>query len=196
MNNLAILHILIIAASNILVRYPFVLFGFHTTLGAFTYPLIFIITDLTVRILGRNEARKTIFRAMLPGFIISYVLSSLFSNNSLLELNIIALRIAFGSFTAYVFGQLLDVTIFQKLRNNTEWWVAPLCSSVIGNIFDTYIFFSIAFYKSSDYFMATHWPEIALVDLGFKLIISIIFFLPIYGAVLNFLLKPNLRASS
>lgn len=184
-------HILVIAASNYLVQLPFQLFGFHTTWGAFSFPFIFLATDLTVRIFGSREARKIIFGAMLPALIISYLVSVLYFEGSfqgtqgLATFNSFVFRIAFASFTAYLVGQLLDIKVFARLRKNKRWWIAPSASTLAGNLVDTFTFFSIAFYSSSDPFMAKHWPEIAAVDYGFKLFISLLLFLPMYGALLR-----------
>lgn len=186
---LIIFHVLIIAFSNLLVQYPFTILGFHTTCGAFTYPLIFITTDLTTRLLGQNTARKVIFNAMFPCLFISYLVTAAFSTDGLWHFNIMALRIAFACFTAYSIGQLLDITVFQRFRNSSNWWLAPLISLLIGNLIDTLVFFSSAFYHCNNEFLSTNWPEIALVDMFFKLTISIFCFLPVYGAVLNYLLK-------
>jgi len=179
----------IIALSNILVQFPCTIFGWHTTLGAFSYPLVFIVTDLTVRLAGPQTARNVVFKAMLPGLLISYILSNGFAQgfgfSNLLALNVMALRIAFASFLAYILGQLLDILVFQRLRKNYRWWLAPGASSIMGNIFDTYCFFSVAFYQSSDWFMRTHWIEIATVDLAFKILISLLSFVPIYGMLLK-----------
>ena len=94
-------------------------------------------------------------------------------------------RIAVASFVAYVTGQLLDVRVFSYLRSNRRWWVAPSASTIVGNLVDTVLFYTIAFYLSPDQFMATHWPEIALVDYLFKLLVSIVLFLPVYGIILR-----------
>ena len=98
-------------------------------------------------------------------------------------------RIACASFMAYLLGQILDVSVFNRLRQLPWWWVAPVASTVVGNLLDTLAFFSIAFWRSPDAFMAEHWMEIALVDYCFKVLISIVFFLPMYGVLLNMLLK-------
>jgi queuosine precursor transporter len=204
-------HLLIIAASNYLVQLPFTLLGFNTTWGAFSFPFIFLATDLTVRIFGASTARRIILRAMIPALILSYVLSVLFYEGAfqgfaqLAEFNLFVARIALASFLAYVFGQFLDVQVFNRLRRNRRWWVAPAASTVLGNALDTFLFFSIAFYQSPDAFMAENWVEIAVVDFSFKLIISLLLFLPAYGVLLSYLaerlteqaddLKP-VRASS
>jgi len=186
-------HLLIIAASNYLVQLPFTLLGFHSTWGAFSFPFIFLATDLTVRIFGAPMARFIILRAMVPALLISYVLSVLFYEGAfqgfgqLAEFNLFVARIALASFIAYVFGQFLDVQVFNRLRRTRRWWIAPAASTVLGNALDTLLFFSIAFYQSPDAFMAENWVEIALVDYAFKLIISFLLFLPAYAVLLKFL---------
>lgn len=192
---LAVFHILIIAASNYLVQFPFEIFGFHTTWGAFTFPFIFLATDLTVRIFGQRLARRIIFWVMLPALALSYAVSVLFHEGgwtgwaSLASFNSFVGRIALASFSAYAFGQLLDIFVFSKLRRLKSWWIAPTASTFLGNALDTLIFFSVAFYASSDAFMAANWPEIAFVDYLFKLAICTLFFLPAYGILLNILTK-------
>ncbi|PHQ76251.1 MAG: hypothetical protein COB74_03000 [Shewanella sp.] len=186
-------HILIICASNYLVQMPFQVFGLHTTWGAFSFPFVYLATDLTVRIFGQSNARKIIFKAMFPALVISYLMGVMFHQASfqgigaLAEFNSFVFRIAFASFAAYLVGQLMDITVFAKLRDTKSWWVAPAASTLVGNLIDTIVFFSIAFYASSDSFMAENWPEIASVDYGFKLIVSLCLFLPAYGILLKVL---------
>lgn len=186
-----ICHIVLLTLSNILVQYPFKLFGFHTTWGAFTYPAIFILTDLTTRLSSSKHARKIIFQSMFPGLLISYWLASYIENPSqtwdilFKTLHPMPLRIAIGCFVAYSMGQLLDIMVFQRYRNNASWWVAPVFSTTIGNILDSILFFAIAFYHCSDSFLRDNWLEIAMVDVSFKIAISVIFFVPIYGVVLK-----------
>ena len=98
-------------------------------------------------------------------------------------------RIACGSFMAYLLGQILDVSVFNRLRQLPWWWVAPVASTVVGNLLDTLAFFSIAFWRSPDAFMAEHWVEIACVDYGVKLLISIGLFVPAYGVLLRYLTR-------
>ncbi|OLQ81066.1 hypothetical protein BIT28_05705 [Photobacterium proteolyticum] len=192
---LVVFHLLIIASSNYLVQLPFTIFGFHTTWGAFTFPFIFLATDLTVRIFGAAMARQIILRVMLPALAISYVLSVLFYQGEyqgwshLGEFNLFVARIAIASFMAYLLGQIMDVSVFNRLRQTKQWWVAPSCSTIFGNALDTVAFFAIAFYNSPDPFMAENWVEIALVDYSFKLIISLGLFVPMYGVLLNYLIK-------
>ncbi|MEZ9199386.1 7-cyano-7-deazaguanine/7-aminomethyl-7-deazaguanine transporter [Shewanella sp. 10N.286.54.B9] len=190
---LAGFHIVIICASNYLVQLPFQIFELHTTWGAFSFPFVYLATDLTVRIFGQQAARKIIFVAMLPALIISYLMGVVFHQGSfqgaaaLLEFNSFVFRIAFASFAAYLIGQLMDIFVFAKLRQTKSWWVAPSASTIIGNLVDTLVFFSLAFYASTDSFMAANWPEIATVDYGFKLIVSLGLFLPAYGLLLKVL---------
>ncbi|MGO2474489.1 MAG: 7-cyano-7-deazaguanine/7-aminomethyl-7-deazaguanine transporter [Vibrio litoralis] len=192
---LVIFHLLVIASSNYLVQIPFTIFGLHTTWGAFTFPFIFLATDLTVRIFGAGMARKIIFWVMLPALAISYVLSVMFFEGKFQGMaqlgvfNLFVARIAIASFMAYLLGQIMDVHVFNRLRQLKQWWVAPTCSTLFGNALDTIAFFSIAFYMSSDPFMAEHWTEIALVDYSVKLIISLGLFVPMYGVLLNYLMK-------
>ncbi|UYA58375.1 7-cyano-7-deazaguanine/7-aminomethyl-7-deazaguanine transporter [Pectobacterium colocasium] len=192
---LSLFHVLIITSSNYLVQLPVLIFGFHTTWGAFTFPFIFLATDLTVRIFGAPLARRIILTVMVPALVISYLVSSLFYQGSwqsfeaLSQVNIVVARIACASFMAYVLGQILDVHVFNRLRQKRAWWIAPAVSIAFGNFSDTLAFFFIAFYRSTDAFMAANWVEIAMVDYAFKLLISLAFFLPMYGVMLNMVLK-------
>lgn len=190
---LVLFHLLVICSSNYLVQIPFTLAGFHTTWGAFTFPFIFLATDLTVRIYGARLARQIVLRVMMPALLISYALSVLFFEGSwqgmegLATFNLFVARIAIASFMAYMLGQILDVHVFNRLRQARQWWVAPAASTILGNGLDTLAFFGIAFYQSPDAFMAANWAEIALVDYGFKLLISLALFIPLYGVLLNWL---------
>ncbi|HDG1685575.1 TPA: 7-cyano-7-deazaguanine/7-aminomethyl-7-deazaguanine transporter [Kluyvera cryocrescens] len=192
---LSLFHLLVITSSNYLVQLPVSVFGFHTTWGAFSFPFIFLATDLTVRIFGAPLARRIVFAVMIPALMISYVISSLFymgewqGFGALAHFNLFVARIAAASFMAYALGQILDVHVFNRLRKSRHWWLAPTASTLFGNISDTLAFFFIAFWRSTDPFMAAHWVEIALVDYTFKVLISIMFFLPMYGVLLNLLMK-------
>ncbi|HGN2032171.1 TPA: 7-cyano-7-deazaguanine/7-aminomethyl-7-deazaguanine transporter [Proteus mirabilis] len=192
---LSLFHILIITSSNYLVQLPISIFGFHTTWGAFTFPFIFLATDLTVRIYGAPLARRIITAVMIPALAISYLISTLFFQGSwqgfasLNDFNIMVARIATASFMAYVLGQIMDVSVFNRLIQQQKWWVAPSAAMFFGNFLDTVAFFFIAFYRSTDAFMAANWVEIALVDYTFKLTICMLFFLPVYGVLLNFILR-------
>ena len=188
-------HILIIIASNYLVQLPITLFGWHTTWGAFSFPFIFLATDLTVRLIGKHAARVVIARVMLPALLASYVVSVLFHEGafgglaSLGEFNLFVFRIAVASFLAYAFGQLLDIQVFDRLRTMRQWWIAPVVSTIAGNLLDTFTFFSVAFWQSDNPFMAEHWVEIATVDYGVKLSVSLLLFVPLYGVLLAGILR-------
>jgi len=192
-------HIIIICASNYLVQLPFTVLGWHTTWGAFSFPFVYLATDLTVRIFGQSDARRIIFKAMLPALLVSYIIGVIFHQgafqgfDALAEYNSFVLRIAGASFAAYLFGQLLDIKVFAKLRLTKKWWVAPTISTLLGNLLDTILFFGLAFYASTDSFMAANWPEIATVDYGFKLIVSLCLFLPAYGVLLKVLERRILK---
>ncbi|KAB8312433.1 7-cyano-7-deazaguanine/7-aminomethyl-7-deazaguanine transporter [Erwinia endophytica] len=192
---LSLFHVLVITSSNYLVQLPVSIFGLHTTWGAFSFPFIFLATDLTVRIFGAPLARRIILAVMIPALFISYVVSSLFYQGqwqgvaALAHVNLFVARIAGASFMAYALGQMLDVHVFNRLRKLPQWWIAPASAMFLGNISDTMAFFFIAFYKSQDPFMARHWVEIALVDYSFKVIVCMAFFLPAYGVLLNATLK-------
>lgn len=192
---LACFHILIVASSNYLVQFPITVFGFKATWGAFTFPFIFLATDLTVRILGAKEGRRVIFYAMLPALIVSYIVTVCFRDgewlgfDSLLSFNLFVARIAIASFSAYVIGQLNDIFVFNKLRQHKQWWHAPLASAIFGNFMDTFTFFIIAFYKTSDAYLANNLLEIATVDYAFKILINSLLFLPLYKVILDRLMK-------
>lgn len=184
-------HIAIVIASNYLVQLPITLFGFHSTWGAFSFPFIFLATDLTVRLVGKSPARSVIAWAMLPALVASYIVGVLFHEGhfngwgALSEFNTFVFRIAFASFAAYVLGQLLDIQVFDRIRQkNRAWWLAPAAASVFGQALDTVAFFAVAFWRSPDAFMAANWVEIAVVDYVIKLIVSLLLFVPAYGVAL------------
>ena len=189
---LVFFHILVIAASNYLVQFPFSVtlpngFEVHSTWGALSFPFIFLATDLTVRIFGQSLARRIIFFVMFPALLVSYAFSVLFQEGAWTGWSALAVfvmpvfRIALASFAAYV--------VFNRLRQLKSWWIAPAASTFAGNAVDTVLFFSIAFAGSSDAFMAANWPHIAFVDYLFKLVIGTLFFLPAYGLILNILTR-------
>ena len=192
---LALLHVLVIIASNVLVQWPFEIGGVHTTWGAFTFPLVFVLTDLTVRLLGPEVARRVVARVMVPALVASYVVSVLFVDGrfagwaGLATFNEFVARIALASFAAYVVGQLTDIAVFARLRRLRAWWVAPAASTIVGSLIDTFVFFAAAFWRSPDAFMAEHWVEIAAVDYATKLAFSLLALLPLYGAALRALLR-------
>lgn len=188
-------HIFIVIASNYLVQFPMQLFGWQTTWGAFSFPFIFLATDLTVRLLGKQPARRVIAYVMLPALLASYAISVLFQEGifrgaaALLVFNSFILRISLASFAAYAVGQLADIQVFDRLRQLKQWWIAPTASTVLGNLLDTFVFFSVAFWYSSNAFMAANWVEIAVVDYIIKILISLLLFIPLYGLLLSALLR-------
>ena len=157
----------VVVVSNYLVQFPIKQFGLSEilTYGAFSYPITFLITDLANRAYGKLVARKVV----LVGFIIGLLLTLLVSTNFD---DIISVRIAIGSGTAFFVAQNLDVQVFDKLRKKS-WYIAPLASSIIGSITDTFLFFSISFYSSG-----IPWVTLALGDLAVKLFISLTMLIP------------------
>lgn len=188
---LAGFHILIIASSNYLVQFPITIFGYKATWGAFTFPFIFLATDLTVRLMGAHVGRQIIFYAMFPALILSYLITAGFRHgvwlgwDKMIGFNLFVFRIALASFMAYVVGQIMDVFVFNRLRQHPQWWHAPLASAIVGNFIDTLTFFVIAFYRTDDAYLAEHLWEIAFVDYCFKILINALFFLPLYKVILN-----------
>lgn len=188
---LVFLHIFIIALSNYLVQIPVNFFGFIATLGTFTFPFIFLLTDLTVRIFGAKEARKIVFFVMFPALLLSYFFSIIFIDgkfsgfSELGTFNIFVFRIALASFLAYALGQILDIFVFSKFRENKKWFVAPTLATIISNLLDTFLFYFIAFYKSQDEFLSANWIHISFVDYAFKIFVCAVFFLPLYGFLLK-----------
>ena len=176
MAKLALLHVLVIIVSNALVSIPVEILGVKLTWAAFTFPLVILATDLTVRLTNKSNARAVIAMAFIPAILVSAELSTL--------------RIGLASAFAYFIGQLFDVTVFQRIRERfSAWWVAPFASSIFANLVDTYVFFSAAFHKSEDPFMAENWLTIANNDVFFKIIVSLVIILPIYGVVLNYFMN-------
>ena len=142
-------------------------------------------TDLTVRLLGKKIAQKTITYTY-PLAIILSILVVFIEKDSLN----IAIRVGFASATSYALGIVIDIFAFQQIRNNYKaWWISPSLSTVISNFIDTYTFFFTAFYNSDDSYMAQNWLEIAGTQTVLKILIGLIFFLPTYGILLNYFSK-------
>ena len=183
--SLVLLQIFIITISNFLVSIPIEIYGFKLTLSAFSFPLVVLAIDLTIRVLGKSIARATITLSY-PLAIISSILVLLFEGST----QSVALRIGFASATAYGVSTLLDVYLFQIIRERyNAWWIAPSISTIFANIIDTYVFFFSAFSNTSDRYMADNWLEISATQSLIKIIIGLLFFLPFYGVLLNFILK-------
>ena len=157
----------IVLASNYLVQFPIKYYGLEEilTYGAFSYPIAFLITDLANRSFGKIVARKIVY----IGFAIGISFTILFSTNFT---DLISIRIAIGSGTAFLVAQLLDVQIFDKLRKK-EWFVAPLTSSLIGSTIDTFLFFSISFYATG-----IPWVTLSLGDLAVKIFVALVMLIP------------------
>ena len=164
---LSVLMGVVVLSSNYLVQFPIKYYDLEEilTYGAFTYPIAFLITDLANRSYGKLEARKIVY----IGFVLG-VASTLFFSTNFSDL--ISVRIAIGSGTAFMVAQLLDVKIFDQLRKK-KWFVAPLTSSFIGSIVDTFLFFSISFYGTG-----IPWVTLSFGDLVVKILVALIMLIP------------------
>ena len=157
----------VVLTSNYLVQFPIKYHGLEKilTYGAFSYPVAFLITDLTNRSYGKIIARKIVY----IGFVIGLLFTLIFSTNFG---NLISIRIAIGSGVAFLVAQLLDVQIFDQLKKK-KWFIAPLISSLVGSIVDTFLFFSISFYATS-----VPWITLSLGDLAVKILVTLIMLIP------------------
>jgi len=157
----------IVALSNYLVQFPINYFNLQNllTYGAFSYPIAFLVTDLSNRRYGKNIAKKIVYL----GFTIGVFLTLFFSTNFS---DLISIRIAVGSGTAFLVAQLIDVNIFDKLRKK-KWFVAPLTSSLFGSCIDTFLFFSISFYGTK-----MNWLTLSFGDLFVKIFVALLLLIP------------------
>ena len=158
---------LVVIASNYLVQFPVKFYNLENllTYGAFSYPITFLITDLANRAFGKNRARHIVLVGFFIGIILTLFVSTNFND-------VISIRIAIGSATAFFVAQNLDINIFDKLRKK-KWYIAPMTSSIIGSVIDTFLFFSIAFFGTD-----IPWFTLALGDLTVKLIVALIMLVP------------------
>ena len=158
---------LVVLSSNYLVQFPVKYYGLQDilTYGAFTYPIAFLITDLANRSYGKQIARKIVYFGFVVGISFTLFFSTNFSD-------LISVRIAIGSGTAFIIAQLLDVQVFDQLRQK-KWYVAPLTSSLIGSTVDTFLFFSISFYGTG-----IPWMSLSLGDLMVKMFVALIMLIP------------------
>lgn len=181
---LSILMGVVVLLSNYLVQFPVNYLGLSEilTYGAFSYPITFLITDLANRAYGKIVARKVVFIGFVIGILLTLFVSTNFSD-------IISIRIAIGSATAFFVAQNLDVQIFDRLRKKI-WFIAPLSSSIIGSITDTFLFFSIAFYSTG-----IPWVTLAIGDLAVKVLITLIMLIP-FRLLLNQIRDYNQSSSS
>lgn len=180
----------IVLASNILVQ---VLFGDWLTWGAFTYPFAFLVTDLMNRLRGPVVARRVVYVGFVTGLICSLIGTQIVGEFGPL----VSPRVAVASGTAFLLGQLLDITVFNRLRRGT-WWRAPLLASVMGSVIDTGVFFTIAFSGALSFLAPTVdvawaneaipllgrgpvlplWVSLATADFGVKLAIALFALMP------------------
>ena len=182
--NLVILHTLVIAVSNYLVTIRFDLFpgaelplfgSFPLAAAAFTFPIVVIATDLTVRMVGKQAGRAVVAMAIIPAIIASVLVLLALGDEH-------AYRVGLASGVAYAVGTMLDVYVFQYIRERmSAWWIAPAVSTIAANIIDTYAFFYTAFYPAP-------WVgPVAFNNTLTKIVIGLIVFLPAYGILLRYL---------
>jgi|TARA_B100000401_G_C52587070_1_gene615443 uncharacterized integral membrane protein (TIGR00697 family) len=157
----------IVLSSNYLVQFPVNYYGLSEilTYGAFSYPIAFLITDLANRSFGKTIARKIVYFGFLLGIGFTVLFSTDFAD-------LISIRIAIGSGTAFIIAQLLDVQIFDNLRRK-KWFIAPLTSSIIGSTIDTFLFFSISFFGTG-----IPWITLAMGDLAVKILVALLMLIP------------------
>ena len=164
---LACLMAVVVLVSNYLVQFPVSRLGLDEilTYGAFSYPIAFLITDLANRKYGKLVARQIVYFGFIVGVFLTLYFSTNFSD-------LISIRIAIGSGTAFFIAQLIDVQIFDKLRRK-KWFVAPLTSSLVGSTIDTFIFFSISFYGTG-----LNWITLGAGDLCVKVFMAFFMLIP------------------
>jgi uncharacterized PurR-regulated membrane protein YhhQ (DUF165 family) len=196
--NLVILHTLVIAVSNYLVTIRFDLFpgadlplfgSFPLAAAAFTFPIVVVATDLTVRMVGKQAGRAVVAMAIIPAIVASVLVLLALGDPH-------AYRVGAASGTAYAVGTMLDVYVFQYIREKyTEaWWAAPAISTIAANIIDTYTFFFTAFAGSVDAegnltWIGENWHIVAQNNTLTKIVVGLIVFLPAYGVLLAYLKK-------
>ena len=158
---------LVVALSNYLVQFPVKYIGLQDllTYGAFSYPVAFLITDLSNRRYGKNTAKKIVYLGFALGVFLTFYFSTNYSD-------LISIRIVIGSGTAFLVAQLIDVNIFDKLRNKI-WFAAPLISSLIGSTIDTFLFFLISFYGTG-----INWITLSFGDLFVKIFVALAMLIP------------------
>ena len=164
---LAVFMATVVAISNYLVQFPIKYFNLENllTYGAFSYPIAFLITDLSNRRYGKNTAKKIVYLGFGLGVFLTFYFSTNYSD-------LVSIRIAVGSGVAFLTAQLIDVNIFDRLRQK-EWFIAPLTSSLIGSIIDTFLFFSISFYGTG-----INWVTLSFGDLFVKIFVSLTMLIP------------------
>jgi len=192
---LVILHTLVIAVSNYLVTIRFDLFpgaelplfgSFPLAAAAFTFPIVVVATDLTVRMVGKEAGRAVVAMAIIPAIVASVLVLLALGDEH-------AYRVGLASGVAYAVGTMLDVYVFQAIRERSNaWWAAPALSTVVANIIDTYSFFYVAFAGSLDAegnmsWIGANWHIVAQNNTLTKIVVGLIVFLPAYGILLRYL---------
>jgi len=195
--NLVILHTLVIAVSNYLVTIRFDLFpgaelplfgSFPLAAAAFTFPIVVVATDLTVRLVGKEAGRAVVALAIIPAIIASVLVLLALGDEH-------AYRVGLASGTAYAIGTMLDVYVFQAIRERSNaWWAAPALSTIVANVIDTYSFFYVAFAGSLDAegnmsWIGANWHIVAQNNTLTKIVVGLVVFLPAYGLLLSYLGK-------
>ena len=181
---LAALMASIVAISNFLVQFPVNYYGLENilTYAAFTYPITFLITDLANRKYGKIIAKRIVYLGFFTGILLTLFFSTNFDD-------LISIRIAIGSGTAFLVAQLFDVKIFDLLRQKV-WFIAPLTSSLLGSTIDTFLFFSISFYNTN-----VPWITLAIGDLMVKILISLLMLIP-FRVLLSKTIPENIKVSA
>jgi len=174
---------IVVIASNYLVQFPIPYYGLQEilTYGAFSYPITFLITDLANKNYGKKIALKIVYIGFFIGVLLTLFVSTNFSD-------VISIRIAIGSGLAFFIAQNIDVQVFDRLRKYKFWFIAPLISSIAGSTIDTFIFFSVSFYKSG-----IPWVTLAFGDLAVKLFIALIMLIPFKILATKVIKNSNLK---
>jgi len=177
---LSIIMGLVVIISNYLVQFPINHYNLQEVLtyGAFSYPVTFLITDLANRAYGIAIAKKIVYIGFIIGVVLTLTISTNFSD-------LISVRIAIGSGVAFLVAQTIDINVFDKLRANKTWFIAPLASSLIGSAIDTSLFFSISFYNTT-----VPWASLAFGDFAVKLLIALMMLIP-FRLLLKFIVESS-----
>ena len=177
--------IFVIAVSNWIVSYSFDIFGTALSYAAFTFPLVVVATDLTVRMVGKEMGRIVVTLSFIPAILISMAIVAL----SGAPANV-AVSIGLASGCAYAVSTILDVSVFSYFREKyPQWWIAPTFSSIVTMIIDTYTFYYVAFANVPGSPFETNWVSAAASHSITKIIVSLVVILPAYGVLLSYLQK-------
>lgn len=186
---LVLFQIIVIALSNWIINYHFDFYNIIISYAAFTFPLVVVATDLTVRVLGKQIGRIVVGLTFIPAILISMFI--VYLSGAPIE---VALRIGAGSGCSYLVSTLLDISVFQYFREKCkQWWIAPTFSSIVTMFIDTYTFYFVAFYKNTQSVYVQDWIPAATNHAVIKIAISLIIVLPLYGILLNYIQKKMLK---